>query len=647
MAEATAQQYEFKAEIQQLLHILVHSLYTDREIFLRELISNGSDALNRFQYELLTLQPEQIVEPDAELAIRVTLDEEAHTLTVSDSGTGMTREEMVDNLGTIARSGAAAFLKALQESKGSEIIGQFGVGFYSVFMVADRVEVVSRSYRPEAEAVRWSSTGSDHYEIGPAEKETRGTDVIVHLKEDAHDFANRWRAERIIKKHSDFVAFPIYLEGEQVNRQTALWRRRPRDVEAGEYEEFYKQLTLDPEPPLSTVHVSAEVPYDLHALLFIPGTRERGFLRLRQEEGLKLYSRKVLIQEYTKELLPNYLRFVDGVVDSEDLPLNISRETVQSNPVMSQLRRTLTGKVQKELERLATEEPEKYDRFWKSFGFYLKEGVATEYGAREELGKLLQFHSTRVDGEGYTRLAGYRERMAEGQEAIYYVLGEELRSVRRSPHLDPFRARDIEVLLLVDPVDGYVLSNLGQFDGVPLKNVDDPDLSLPPLDEEEQARSEDTVPDEAFARLLARAKSLLEGRVEDVVESKRLTDSPVRLAATEGGSQEMERLRRLFGEQGDEEPAKRRLELNRSHPLVANLARLAGQPERSEEQQLLALGLEQLFESALLQEGLHPNPADLVPRIQELLAWATRARATGTPEESPEEAASGDEESPA
>ncbi|MBA2390781.1 MAG: molecular chaperone HtpG, partial [Geodermatophilaceae bacterium] len=568
-------------------------------------------------------------DPGVELAIRITTDEGGRTLTITDTGVGMTAEEMVENLGTIARSGAATFLRALQEQPqaASEIIGQFGVGFYSVFMVAERVEVISRSYRPEAEPVRWSSTGGESYEFGPADKHSRGTEVIVHLNEEAAEFARRWRVEGVIRKHSGYVAFPIFVDGERVNEKTALWRRPAREIEAAEYDAFYKQLTLDMESSLTHTHVSAEVPYDLHAILFVPTKREGGIMRMRQAEGLQLYSRKVLIQESTTELLPGYLRFVDGVVDSEDLPLNVSRETVQSNRVMAQLKRTLTSKLLRELERLAKDEGERYQQFWDEFGRALKEGVATEFGARDELAPLLRFHSTGAEGDDVVSLAAYKERMAEGQEAIFYVLGEDLRSVRRSPHLDPFQARGLEVLLLVDPIDSFMLNNLREFDGTPLRNAADPNVTLPPLEEKEGEPQRESTPDEPWNHLVARAETLLGERVTGVVESQRLTGSPVRLAPTdESGSHEMDRVRRWMpGEEPYEAPP-RLLELNRSHPLVRRLATLAA---RDEADPLLDAGIEQLYESALLLEGLHPNPADMVPRIQQLLEWAAEGRGGG------------------
>ena len=627
--DTATQSFEFRAEIQQLLNILVHSLYTDREIFVRELISNASDAINRFQFEMLTREADEVVDANAELSIDISADEDEGTLTISDTGIGMTPEEMISNLGTIARSGAASFLKALQEqpAQAREIIGRFGVGFYSVFMVADKVEVVSRSYLPEAEAVRWVSTGGETFEMGPANKEERGTDIIIHLNEEAKEFARSWRLESIIKKHSGYVTFPIYVNEKRANQQEALWRKRPSDVEEDEYKAFYKQLTRDFEEPLTHIHISSDAPYDLHAILYIPANRDHALMRLRNDDGIKLYSRKVLIQEYNKDLLPTYLRFMDGVVDSEDLPLNISRETVQSNQVMKQLQRTLTGKVRKTLERMANNEAETYKKFWEAFGPFIKEGITTEFADREKLAKLLRFHSSKIEGDDLTSLEAYKERMKEDQKEIYYVLGHELPSTRRSPHLDPFWARDIEVLLMVDPIDGIVLNSLREFDGTRLRNADDPELELPPLpeEEEEEEASQAQTPDEDFAALIKQAINQLNDKVDGVVESKLLTNSPVRLTVTNSiGYHEMERLQRLMGKQVPENMTKRRFELNRNHPLVRNLATLATQADENKQAaSLVETGIEQLYESALLMEGIHPNPANMVPRIQQLLELAT------------------------
>src|SRR5690349_13947278 len=374
----------FRAEVKQLLQILAHSLYTDREIFLRELISNASDALYRVQFEMLTNK--DVLDPEAELAIHVDGDAEAKTVTIRDSGIGMTREEMIENLGTIAQSGARALMERLE----------------------------------------------------------------------AGEFAQAWKLRQVIKKHSDFVAWPVYVGEERANQQAALWRQAPRQVEAEKYPEFYRQLTMDFEAPLLHMHLSTDAPVDLHTILFVPAKRERGIIERRVEGKIKLYSRKVLIQEDAKDLLPSYYRFVEGVVDSEDLPLNVSREMVQSNPVLSRIKKTLTGRLTKELSELAEKDPEKYATFWAEFGVFLKEGVATEMSARDELLPLLRFHTTK-SGDALASLANYAERMAEGQEEIYYVLGSDLSSVRRSPHLEALEERGLEALLLADVMDGFML----------------------------------------------------------------------------------------------------------------------------------------------------------------------------------------------
>jgi len=433
MAEQN-ESFEFKAEIQQLLSILVHSLYTEREIFLRELISNASDALNRIQFEMLTNR--EVLEPGAELAIRIEADEEARTLTISDTGIGMTRDEIAQDLGTIAHSGAAAFLRRLEEEErpSVEMIGQFGVGFYSVFMVAKEVRVVSRSYRPDAEAVEWVSDGSTSYRLGPAKMDTRGTRIEIKLKEDAVEFASPWRLEQIVRKHSDFVAFPIYVgdSKEPANRRIAPWRQSPREVTDEEYREFYKHLTLDFEEPLLHIHLVTDAPVNLRSILYVPARRERGILSPRTDHGLRLYIRNVLIQEYNKDLLPSYLRFVEGVVESEDLPLNISRETVQASPAARRIQKALTRKLLRELEALGQEEPDRYRTLWQEFGVFIKEGIASDPPAQKDLLPLLLFPSTRSDG-GLISLAQYVERMADDQPAIYYVLGDDLKSVVHSP----------------------------------------------------------------------------------------------------------------------------------------------------------------------------------------------------------------------
>jgi molecular chaperone HtpG len=528
----------------------------------------------------------------------------------------MTRDEIVENLGIIAHSGAAEFLKKLQtEKKPADVIGQFGVGFYSVYMVADEVTVTSRSYRPDAQAVRWTSKGDNTYTLEGAEKADRGTEVVVHLKEDAAEYAQDWKIEQIIKKHSDFVSFPIQVKDRAVNQQTALWRQSPREVTDEQYDNFYKQLTLDFEAPLRHIHFVADVPVDVHAVLFIPAKRERGMFSLRKDDGLKLYSRKILIQEYFKDLLPAYFRFVQGVVDSEDLPLNVSRESIQNNRAMAKLKSTLTHKVSGELEELGEKDAAKYAQFWKEFGVFVKEGVATDVAQQADLAKLLRF-KTSHSGDEWVSLPGYVERMRTDQASIYYILGDDPASIARSPHLDYFRKHDLEVLYLTDPLDSFLVVTLKEFDGKKLQNVDDAALELPKADQPIESK----VADADYAQLVARIKTVLGDKITDVRESKVLTDSPCRLVSPEEATErDMQRVKRLLGQ--DYEIPRKIVEINRGHQLVADLAALA---HSGRNDVLLDASIQQLYESALLVEGLLPNPAEMAPRIQLLMEAALR-----------------------
>ena len=618
--------YTFKAEIQQLLNILVHSLYTEQEIFVRELVSNATDAIHRLQYEMLTSR--DVLDPDAELAIHIDVDQEAKTLTISDTGIGMTREEMVQNLGTIAQSGAAAFIKQLEEMEDQErpkleMIGQFGVGFYSTFMVADTVRVVSRSFRPDASAWAWTSDGKSEFQIEPADKTDRGTEITVHLKEDASEFSSDWKMEQIVKRHSDFVPFPIYVGEKIANRQKPLWRQTIQETEQEEYHEFYKQLTFDQEPPLLYVHMVTDIPVDIRSVLYVPSKADRGPLAARPDYGLRLYAKGVLIQEHNKELLPTYLRFVEGVIESEDLPLNVSRETVQQNPAARRIQKALIGKLVRELESIAENDPEQYHQFWDEYGMFVKEGVATDFAGRDALLPLLRFHTShRGDTEGteLASLAQYVERMPEEQDAIYYLMGQDLESIVHSPHLDYFQAREIEVLYLVDPIDGFLTATLTEYEGKPLKNIDDASLDLAP-EEEQPSSPEQETPYPEFAGLVARIKNVLGERVSDVRESKILSDSPCRLVSPDRmPGQDMQRVYRLLNQELQETP--RILEVNRNHPLIRDLSNvLDAQPDAP----LIDLTITQLYENQLLVEGLHPNPATIVSRIQDLMTIAAGA----------------------
>lgn len=632
---------EYRTEVKQLLDILAHSLYTDREIFLRELISNASDALNRAQFEMLTNH--DVIDADKELAVTITVDSEAKTLTIADTGIGMNHDELIENLGTIAHSGAKSFLASAKENgkaSAEEIIGQFGVGFYSVFMVAEEVTVTSRSYRADEQAWTWQSKGDSQYTLTPADKRERGTEIVIKLKADADEFANNWRIEQIIKKHSDYVSFPIYvakvapppaadesepatIEAPKVaNRRTALWRQSPSQVKPEEYKDFYQQLTYDMQEPLLTVHLVADAPVSIRSIMFVPGKRDRGMFNANSEHGLRLYSRKILIQQRNKDLLPEYFRFIEGVVDSEDLPLNVSREMVQSNPVLRQLKKALTNRLFRDLKNLAEKEAEKYRTFWLEFGPFLKEGVASDPSSHESLVELLRFQSSKTSGDEWVSLKQVKERMGEEQKAIYYVLGEDLKSVARSPHLDYFRANDVEVLYLVDPIDGFMTSMLREFDGKPLQNVDDAGIELPEKSKADEAEKPKMAEDE-FSKLVERFKTVLGEQVTDVRESKQLVGSPCRLVSPEDSfDRDLQRIRRLT--QQDYELPRKILELNRRHAVIVNLAQLVN---KDGDGKLVDAAIGQLFDNALLLEGINPNPADMVERIQTLMESAVAARA--------------------
>ncbi len=617
----TSTSLEFRTEIQQLLNILVHSLYKEREIFLRELVSNAADAQSRIQFTMLT--DRNVLDPDAELEIHIDFDDQAKTLTISDSGIGMTRDELIENLGTIAHSGAKAFLKALQKDRQASVdqIGQFGVGFYSAFMVAKEITVVSRSYRPDAQAYAWKSDGSNHYTVEPAERAHRGTSVILALKEDAADeFLQAYRLESIVKRYSDFVPFPIYIGEKVVNQKTALWRQRPQEIQDDRYNEFYRHITRDFQDPMLYTHLVVDSPIQIFSILYVPSRKDYGLLAVKSDYGLRLYSKNVLIQERNKDLLPNYLRFVEGVVDSDDLPLNVSREVVQTNRVLNTVKRNLVRKITGALGDLAKDRPDEYRKFWAEFGPFIKEGISTDPGDRDRLVDLLRFHSSKAGQEQLVSLREYVERMAEGQQEIYYAFGDDLTAIAQSPHLDPFRARDIEVLFLTETIDSFMIMGLPDYDDKKLRNVDDASLELPG-EEKEEEQAEERVDDEAFGVLLERFRNILGDKVTEVRPAKHLVDSPCRLVnPTNAPGSEMHRVYRLLNEEF--EAPKKIMEVNPRSTLIANLSALV---QNTPQAPVIDLGIEQLYENALLVEGIHPNPAGMIPRIQTLIEAATSA----------------------
>jgi len=617
-----AQSFHFKAETRQLLNILIHSLYKDREVFLRELLSNASDALNRLRFEMVTNQ--DVLDPKAELCIRIHADKEARMLTIQDTGVGMTKEEIIENLGTIAQSGARKFLEAAKDQSTDlmQVIGQFGIGFYSVFMVAEWVRVTSRSYKPRAKAVSWYATGEDNYEVSPAEMTERGTKVEIKLKEDAAEFAEEFRLKNIIHKHSEYVGFPIYVgeDKAQVNKQTSIWRTSRQEVTEEQYKDFYKQLTLDFEDPLLHVHVVTDAPVQLYALLYIPGKGERGIFSLRKDDGLKLYSRNILIDEYNKDLLPEHLRFVQGVVDSEDLPLNVSRETVQATGLMARLKKVLTGQVIKELETLAKKDAEKYQTFWQEFGGYLKQGVATSPAEAESLSPLLRFR-TNLTPDIWTSLDEYVGRMKPDQTLIYFIVGDDPKSVLRSPHLDYFQSQGTEVLLLTEPMDSFMLMGLRKYKDFELKNV--AQAEIPEKSKEKESEEPEQIPEADFSKLIERFKQVLGERVADVRASKRLSQSVARLADADGTlNPELQRVYKYLGKEF--EIPKKILELNPSHSILKKLLNIDAASE------LQTLIIEQIYDSALLVEGLHPDPSSMAARVQQIIEAALGNKDSGS-----------------
>ncbi len=611
-ARTESQSFHFKAETKQLLNILIHSLYKDREVFLRELLSNASDALNRLRFEMVTNQ--DVLDPAAELAIHIRVDKDARMLMIQDTGIGMTKEEVIENLGTIAQSGARKFLEAAKDKSAdlTQVIGQFGVGFYSVFMVAEWVRVTSRSYKPRAKAVSWYATGEEDYEVSPAEMNERGTKVEIQLKEDAAEFADEYRIKNIIHKHSEYIGFPIYVgeEKQPVNKQTSIWRMSKQSVTAEQYKDFYKQLTLDFEDPLLNTHIVTDAPVQMYALLYVPGKSDRGLFSLRREDGLKLYSRNILIDEYNKGLLPEHLRFVQGVVDSEDLPLNVSRETVQATGLMARLKKVITGQVMKELENLAKNDTEKYQTFWQEFGGYLKQGVATNPTEGESIYPLLRF-KTNLHPETWSSLEDYVSRMKPDQKEIYFIVGDDPRSVLRSPHLDYFQKQGTEVLLLTEPMDSFMLMGLRKYKDHELKNVAQAEIS----EQTEDAEKQEQMAEADFSTLIERFKQVLGERVTDVRASNRLSQSVARLVDADGSlNPELQRVYKYLGK--DYEIPKKIIELNPSHSILKKL--LATDPNS----ELQTLVIEQIYESALLVEGLHPDPSSMTPRVQQIIEAA-------------------------
>ncbi|WP_286799451.1 molecular chaperone HtpG [Pseudomonas sp. UBA4034] len=618
----------FQTEVKQLLHLMIHSLYSNKEIFLRELISNASDAVDKLRFEALS-KPE-LLEGGAELKIRVSFDKDAKTVTLEDNGIGMSRDDAVTHLGTIAKSGTADFMKNLSgdQKKDSHLIGQFGVGFYSAFIVADKVEVFSRRAGLDAsEGVHWASKGEGEFEIATIDKPERGTRIVLHLKSGEEEFADGWRLRNIIKKYSDHIALPIELpkekaaaEGEEtpaqewevVNRASALWTRPRTEIKDEEYQEFYKHIAHDYENPLSWSHNKVEGKLEYSSLLYVPARAPFDLYQREAPKGLKLYVQRVFVMDQAESFLPLYLRFIKGVVDSNDLSLNVSREILQKDPIIDSMKSALTKRVLDMLEKLAKNEPEQYKGFWKNFGQVMKEGPAEDFANKEKIAGLLRFVSTQgEDGEQVVSLADYLARAKEGQDKIYYLTGETYAQVKNSPHLEVFRKKGIEVLLLTDRIDEWLMSYLSEFDGKSFVDVARGDLDLGNLDSEEDKKAAEEVA-KSKEGLVERIKTALGDAVSEVRVSHRLTDSPAILAI---GEQDLGlQMRQILEASGQKVPdSKPIFEFNPAHPLIEKL-----DGEQSEERfgDLSHI----LFDQAALAAGDSlKDPAAYVRRLNKLL----------------------------
>ena len=605
----------FQTEVRQLLKLMIHSLYSNKEIFLRELISNASDAADKLRFESLA-RPE-LLGDDADLGIRVEIDKDAGTIAVVDNGIGMSRDELVDNLGTIARSGTAEFLGRMtgDEKKDATLIGQFGVGFYSAFIVADRVTVDTRRADAEpGEGVRWTSDGQGEFTIEPSERSERGTRVELHLKPGEREFLEPLRVESLIHKYSDHIGFGVTLasgEGEDklVNSATALWTRSRSDVSDDEYKEFYKHLSHDFADPLTWSHNRVEGKREYTSLLYVPSNPPFDLWNREAPRGLKLYVQRVFIMDDAEQFLPLYLRFVKGVIDSADLPLNVSRELLQQDQELAAIRGALTRRVLDMLAKLASGSADEYATFWGAFGNVLKEGVVEDAGNRERIAKLLRFASSAEDGDTQSvSLDDYVSRMVEGQDSIYYLLADSHATAAASPHLEQLSARGIEVLLLTDPIDAWLVDHLPEFDGKPLVDVARGDLELPGGDGE-MSREAET---EANKPLFKKIRNVLKDRVESVRASQRLVDSP---ACVVSGADDLNpQLRRMLEASGQQLPASKPvLEINVSHPLVERLDR-----ERDDDRFAALSNI--VLDHALLAEGAQlDNPAEYVSRMNRLI----------------------------
>jgi len=616
----------FQAEVKQLLQLMIHSLYSNKEIVLRELISNASDAADKLRFEALANN--SLYENDTDLKIRISFDKKARTITISDNGIGMSREEVINNIGTIAKSGTREFFNALtgDQAKDANLIGQFGVGFYSAFIIADKVSLTTRR-AGSSESVKWESKGEGDYTLEPADKNSRGTDITLHLREGEDEFLSDWKLKSIIRKYSDHITLSILMkksewkdgeevptdEDETVNKASALWARAKSEISEEEYQEFYKHVSHDYEAPLSWSHNRVEGKQEYISLLYIPSHAQFDLYDREHRHGIKLYVKRVFIMDDAEQLMPQYLRFVRGVIDSSDLPLNVSREILQHSKDIDNIKAGSVKKVLGLLEDLAENDPEKYNAFWKEFGRVLKEGPGEDHANKEKIASLLRFASTNLDNEEQVvSFKNYIERMKEGQEAIYFITADSFAAAKHSPHLEIFRKKGIEVLLLSDRVDEWLLSSLTEFEGKKLQSIAKGDLDLGKLEDKDEKEQQKKV-EEASKSLIERIQRSLGEIVKEVRVTHRLTDSPACLVS---GAHDMSgNLERILKAAGQKAPSNKPvLEINPQHPIVKKL-------DAESDELRFADWARVLFDQALLAEGGQlDDPASFVQRINKLLA---------------------------
>ncbi len=614
--------HEFQAETKKLLDIVINSLYTERDVFIRELISNAADALEKFRHESLTAG--EVFDGHVPLEVTISLDEKEHILTIADTGIGMSRSELEHNLGTIAHSGSNTFLTQLAEAarKDVNLIGQFGVGFYSAFMAGKKVRVQSRSW-DGSEGHEWTSDGSGTFTITTMEGLRRGTKIIIELKDDAHDYALKWKVESIIKQYSSFVAFPIKLEGETVNTVQALWTKSRSDITDQEYTDFYKIVGNANDEPLYQLHFSADAPLAINALLFVPQENFEVFGFGKIDPGVNLYCQRILIDQHSENILPEWLRFLKGVVDSDDLPLNISRQALQDNALVAKLRKVVTKRFLKHLDEEAKKDEEKYRKFWSTFGIFLKEGATSDYEFQKELGKLMRFESSKSEAGTPISLADYLLRMQPEQDSIYYINGASRVAIEAGPYIEMFRKKDIEIIYTLEPIDDFVLNHLREFEGKKLVSADRADLAMPETEAEKGAEGEDgsSQPDaKAIEDLLTWLKEVLKEQVSDVAASKRLVDAPAMIVNPDGYmTSSMERVlaasrhEKGMGLGG----SKKKLEINPKNSLIAKLVEL-----QLKDADFAADVAHQIYDNAMIQAGLTIDPLLMVERNYKILQRA-------------------------